>query len=238
MERSVPIPVLLLYDLHVPEKIRAPDGGALPADGGGGHPLLLALHGYGQTKEWILDKARRIHDGDWLIAALQGPNGFMVEDRHGGQRTGFNWGARHRHHEAVAVHHQALLAVIEDVGTVVPVDSRAIFLLGFSQPVSFNYRFVFTFPARVRGVIGVCGGIPGDHDQVAFQPSATSVLHIGTTNDEFYDADRVRGFRPWLEGLASDVELDLVKGGHAFPDGSPERIEAWIRSRLPRDSGR
>jgi pimeloyl-ACP methyl ester carboxylesterase len=44
-------------------------------------------------------------------------------------------------------------------------DPARVFLLGFSQSCALNYRFAFTHPDRLRGVVGICGGIPGDWKQ-------------------------------------------------------------------------
>jgi hypothetical protein len=40
--------------------------------------------------------------------------------------------------------------------------TRARLLLGFSQTCALNYRFAFTHAGTLRGVVGICGGLPGD----------------------------------------------------------------------------
>ena len=58
-------------------------------------------------------------------------------------------------------------------------DPARIFLLGFSQSCALNYRFAFTYPDRLRGVIGICGGLPGDWETSAlYQPTKAAVFHL------------------------------------------------------------
>lgn len=225
MERSFSQQTRLYYGLHLPQgytKRRR-------------YPLLIALHGYGGNKESMMRLARRINDRDWLIASLQGPHPFFLPARDGESvhKTGFGWAARDRHEDAVALHHQSLLDLIEDVAADYAVDSRHLFLMGFSQAVALNYRFIFSHPNVIRGTIGVCGGIPGDRQQKPYQCSDTDVLHIATTEDEFYHPDRVKTFEPWLGQLARSVELRFYQGRHVFPRRSPSAINRWIGQRLP-----
>jgi predicted esterase len=73
--------------------------------------------------------------------------------------------------ETIQLHHRTVLAVIEEAAAEHHIDRSAIFLLAFSQSVSLNYRFAFTHPGVIRGVIGVCGGIPGDWSQDKYSVS-------------------------------------------------------------------
>jgi phospholipase/carboxylesterase len=230
MERSLAEQVRLYYDLHVPptQNTRRRT------------PLLIALHGYSGNKDSMMRLARRINERDWLIATLEGPYRFVpsVNNAPNETRTGFGWASPYKHDESVALHHQSLLDLIEAVAAEYAIDRQRIFLLGFSQPVSLNYRFVFTYPNVIRGVIGVCGGIPGDREQNPYQPSTTDVLHIATTQDEYYDVDRVRSFIPWLRQQGQSVELRVYQGAHVFPRRSLRYIAQWISQRIAQDSKR
>ena len=60
------------------------------------------------------------------------------------------------------LHHRAVLDMADTLIDEGVADPKNIFLLGFSQTCALNYRFAFTHGKRLRGVIGICGGIPGD----------------------------------------------------------------------------
>jgi len=224
MERHLVEQIRLYYDLHVP-----PDYNKRRR-----YPLLIALHGYGGNKESMMTLAGRINERDWLTAALQGPYSFIIPpgDNAKEVKTGFGWAARYKHEDSVALHHEGLLDLVDSVAVDYSIDLGRVFLLGFSQAVALNYRFVFSYPHVIRGVIGVCGGIPGDHQQKTYEPSDTDVLHIAAVRDEFYDLDRVKTFVPWLEQQARSVELKVYRTNHVFPRRSLGYINRWICERL------
>src|SRR5881396_1823859 len=138
LERTTQHRTNLYYDLYVPD-------GDVP----GPRPLLIAFHGYEGNKESMLALAQKINSREFIIASVQGPNAFFVrsESERNKPRIGFGWMMQYKAEETAVEH---------------TIDRRAIFLIAFSQSVSLNYRFAFTNPGVIRGVIAVCGGIPGD----------------------------------------------------------------------------
>ena len=184
--------------------------------------------------------ARRVGVPDVLIASLQGPypfsypfgmNGFAVHTP-GEVKIGFGWATRWKDAESIRLHHRNLLKLIEQVSREHPVNSDKIFLLGFSQPVALNYRFVFTHPNIIRGVIAVCGGVPGDWDKAPYRKSNTDVLHIATDRDPYYPLERSRMFKAQLASRAREVEFIVHREGHRFPRRAFPRIAAWLQARL------
>jgi predicted esterase len=210
----------LYYDLYVPEGASGP------------RPLLIALHGYEGNKESMMALARKI-SGDYIIASVQGPNAFLMrsDSEPAKPKIGFGWMMQYKAEETIRLHHQTLLSVIEQTSAEHAVDERAIFLLAFSQSVSLNYRFAFTHPGSIRGVIAVCGGIPGDWFQSKYQDSDTDVLIIAGETDEFYPLERTRTFRDAMAKHAGSVEFRSFPAGHIFPRESLPIIDAWIRER-------
>lgn len=221
IERTTEQRTQLYYDLYVPdENPQTPK------------PLVIALHGYEGNKESMLAVARRTNDRDFIIASVQGPNGFFVRsDDEREPKIGFGWMMQFKAEETIRLHHQTLLAVIEDTAAQYPVNRRAIFLIAFSQSVSLNYRFAFTYPDLIRGVIAICGGIPGDWDTDKYQPSHTDALIIAGETDEFYPIERVRTFEPAIARRAHSVTFKSYPVGHAFPRESMSLINDWIIER-------
>jgi phospholipase/carboxylesterase len=224
MERHLVEQIRIHYDLYVPPNYSKRRK----------YPLLIALHGYGGTKDSMMKLARRINGDHWLIASVQGPNAFIIQPGHYSKeaKTGFGWAARYKHEEAVALHHEILLDLVEDVGTDYLVDKKRLFLLGFSQSVALNYRFICTYPKYIRGVVAVCGGIPGDQQRVNYLVADTEVLHVATDQDEFYPLDQVKAFMPWLEQHTLSAELKVYKDKHVFPRRSLNYISRWISQRV------
>ena len=223
VERTTQQRANLYYDLYVPD-----------GDAASPRPMLIALHGYEGNKESMMALAQKINSSDFIIASVQGPNGFFVrsESEPNKPKIGFGWMMQYKAEETIRLHHQTLLSVIEETAAEHAIDRRAIFLLAFSQSVSLNYRFAFTHPGVVRGVISVCGGIPGDWDQDKYHNSDTDLLIIAGETDEFYPLERTRTFKEAMARRASSVEYRSFPVGHVFPRESLAIIDDWIKGRL------
>ncbi|PYS93901.1 MAG: hypothetical protein DMF64_02625 [Acidobacteria bacterium] len=221
-ERTLTAQVRLYYDLHAPSHVPA--------------PLLVALHGYGSSKGWMLRAARECVPEGFAVAALQGPHQHLKEPREPGGplRYGFGWLTNFHPEDSVAVHHRALLDLIAALVDEGVVDPHHLFLLGFSQTCALNYRFAFTHTDILRGVIGICGGLPGDWQTSAtYQPTQASVLHLAGARDEFYPPARVADYERQLRERARDVEFKSYEdAGHELTDAMRGDVRAWLQARV------
>jgi len=131
-DRHLAAEVKLYYDLDLPDDRPA--------------PLLLALHGYGANKRQMSREARQMAPDRFAIASPQGFHQHIREPREAGGplRFGFGWLTSYRPEESVAIHHKALIDLIDQLVAENAVDPQRIFLLGFSQSFALNYRFAFT----------------------------------------------------------------------------------------------
>ncbi|MGI8654446.1 MAG: alpha/beta hydrolase [Pyrinomonadaceae bacterium] len=221
-ERSLAAEVKLYYDLDV------------PADAGTPAPLLIALHGYGDNKAWMMREARKLAPVGFAVAALQGFHQHMKKAKRDGAPFGygFGWLTNFRAEESVALHHRALLDLIEPLVREGIAIREQIYLLGFSQSVALNYRFVFAYPNIVRGVVGICGGLPGDWEtSEVYMASETSVLHLCGARDEFYPPARVEDYLRRLSTRAADVELKSYDAAHEIAPAMRDDVRVWLQSR-------
>lgn len=221
-QRTLAAEVKLYYDLDVPADT------TMPA------PLLIALHGYGDNKTWMMREARKLAPGGFAVAALQGFHQHMKKAKRDGAPFGygFGWLTNFRAEESVALHHRALLDLIEALVNEGVAQREQIYLLGFSQSVALNYRFVFAYPNIVRGVVGICGGLPGDWEtSEVYMASETSVLHLCGARDEFYPPARVEDYLRRLSARAADVELKNYDAAHEIAPAMRDDVRAWLQSR-------
>ena len=194
-------------------------------------PLLIALHGYGASKWHALREAKMIGPEGFALAALQGPHQHLREpkEKGGPLRFGFGWLSSYRPEESVAIHHRALLEMIDSLIHDNIADRNRIFLLGFSQSCALNYRFVFSHPHVLRGVIGICGGLPGDWDvSEAYQETDASIFHLAGDRDEYYSPARVENYAAQLRQRAGDVEFRSYDAGHEISTAMREDIREWL----------
>lgn len=219
-DRAVGAEIKVYYDLHTPEETPA--------------PLLIALHGYGANKKQMMREARQMAPPNFAIAALQGFHQHMKEPKEPGGplRFGFGWLTNFHPEESVAIHHQVVLDVIKTLVADKVVDASNIFLLGFSQSCALNYRFAFTHAGVLRGVIGICGGLPGDWTtSESYRPTEAAVFHLAGNQDEFYTPARVKEYSEQLRQRASDVTFRSYEGGHDFVPEMRGDISAWLLSK-------
>jgi len=194
-------------------------------------PLLIALHGYGANKQQMMREAQQMAPEEFAIASLQGFHQHIREprERSGPLRFGFGWLTNFRSEESVAIHHQALLDLIKVLTDDSVADPSRIFLLGFSQSCALNYRFAFTHPEQLRGVIGICGGIPGDWETSGLYRSAQfDVLHLAGTRDEFYPPERVKDYEKHLRMRARSVEFKSYDAEHEIVPTMREDVVQWL----------
>lgn len=197
-------------------------------------PLLIALHGYGANKRQMMREAQLMSPRHFAIASLQGFHQHIRDPRETGGplRFGFGWLTNFRAEESVAVHHRALLDLIRVLTDEGVADPSRIFLLGFSQSCALNYRFAFTQPDSLRGVIGICGGIPGDWETSAvYRPSQVDVLHLAGTRDEFYPPERVKDYERQLKMRAGSVEFKSYDATHEIVPEMREDVVQWLSRR-------
>ena len=217
IDRSLSARINLYYDLHLPAT--------------GPAPLLIALHGYGANKRQMMREAQQIAPEDFAIASLQGFHQHIREPREPGGplRFGFSWLTNFRPEESVAIHHQALLDLTSQLIVEGVADSAQVFLLGFSQTCALNYRFAFTHSERLKGVIGICGGIPGDWEtNNGYHGSELKVFHLAGTRDEFYPPERVRDYKQQLETRARNVKFKSYDATHEIVPEMREDIRQWL----------
>jgi len=221
IERALSAQIKLYYDV-----IAAPARSA---------PLLIALHGYGASKWHALREAKLTAPDGFALAAPQGPHQHLREPKQPGGplRYGFGWLSSYRPEESVAIHHHALHDMTESLVDEGVADRDRIFLLGFSQSCALNYRFAFTHPDMLRGVIGIAGGIPGDWETSdAYQQTTASVFHLAGAHDEYYPPPRVTNYGEQLRQRAKDVDFRSYDAGHEISAKMREDIRAWLMARV------
>jgi phospholipase/carboxylesterase len=221
-----------------PEEWRIPQELAAYADfhssGAASSPLLIALHGYGGNKRSMARLVRPAVPEGFALATLQGPHPHLVrpEDRSRPLGFGFGWITNWKPEESIALHHAAIDAIVRRAAAERGADPGAVFLLGFSQSVALNFRYAFTFPGKVRGIVAVAGGIPGDWDgEGKYRDAATDVLYLAGRTDEFYPPERIENNARALERRGARVRVEVLDAGHDIPPEAHALIRNWLGDR-------
>lgn len=219
-DRVLKAEIKLYYDLYVPETAKKPA------------PLLVALHGYGAHKRYMMREARSFAPDDFVIAALQGFHQHWREQPEAGAppKIGFAWLTSYKAEESVQVHHRALLDLIENLIAENVADENRIFLLGFSQSCALNFRFAFSHPERLRGVAGISGGIPSDWEKnEKYKNTNAAIFYLYGTRDEFYGLEAFEKNAEKLRMRAADYQSKVYDAAHEITDEMRADINLWLK---------
>jgi len=211
--------IKLYYDLFVPENLENPA------------PFLLAVHGYGAHKRYMMREAHLIAPENFVIASIQAPFQHYRETD-GGFKVGFGWLTDYKSDESILVHHNFALRLIEKLAKEKLTDEKQIYLFGFSQACALNFRFALTHPERVRGVIGVCGGIPSDLEtNEIYQKLNAEVLYLYGDTDEFYPLEKFENFKKKLNDILPNFQSKCYEAKHEITDEMRKDMRAWLIER-------
>ena len=214
---SLTAKINLYYDLFVPENVTKPA------------PLLIAVHGYGAHKRYMMREAKLVAPDNFVIAAIQAPHPhFRRTDD--GYRVGFGWLSDHKPEEYVRLHHKFILDVIEKLASDELIDRGRIFIYGFSQACALDFKFAFTHPETLRGVIGVCGGIPGDLEtNPSYKPFSAETFYLYGDDDEFYTQEQFQTFNEKLAGRIENYRSKHYAAKHEITDEMRADIKDWLK---------
>src|SRR5437868_6541902 len=125
---SVTAEIQLYYDLHIPAGVR-------------NAPLLIAVHGYGAHKRYMMREARIVAPDNWVVASLQAPHPHYRPTDDGGYRVGYGWLSSENPDPHIELHHRFVLDVIDKLDSDDVIDRERVFIYGFSQACALNFRF-------------------------------------------------------------------------------------------------
>ncbi|MBK8302794.1 MAG: hypothetical protein IPK98_05100 [Chloracidobacterium sp.] len=213
---SMKAEINLYYDLYVPDNITNPA------------PLLIAVHGYGAHKRYMMREARLVAGDDFVIAAIQAPHPHYrrTDD---GYRIGYGWLSDQKPEEHIRLHHKFVLDVIEKLAADGVIDDKRVFMYGFSQACALNFRFAFTHPEVLSGIVGVCGGIPGDLEtSEKYKPFSADTFYLYGDDDEFYTQEQFAGFNEKLGTKLPNYRSKHYTAKHEITEDMRVDIKDWL----------
>ncbi|MEO8648971.1 MAG: PHB depolymerase family esterase [Acidobacteriota bacterium] len=212
--------IKLYYDLYVP-----------PAAGGDPPPLLIAVHGYGAHKRYMMREAAAVAPDHFVIASIEGPHQHFRQTE-GGLKVGFGWLTDHRSAESIALHHRFVLDLISVLASEKTIDPSRVFLFGFSQACALNFRFAFTYPDAASAIVAIAGGIPGDLEtNPSYGAPAAATLYLYGNDDEFYSNERFVEFDQKLRSRLPNFSSRQFTAKHEITDEMREVVREFLRDK-------
>ncbi|MGE3465367.1 MAG: alpha/beta hydrolase [Pyrinomonadaceae bacterium] len=211
----------LFWDLYVPDGIAAPA------------PLLIAVHGYGAHKRYMMREAKLVAGDRFVIASIQAPHPHY-RPTPDGYRIGYGWLSDEKPEQHVRLHHRFVLDVIERLDSDGLIDREQIYMYGFSQACALDFRFAFTHPNVLKGIIGVCGGIPGDLDtNRGYKPFAAETFYLYGDDDEFYTQEKFAAFDSKLASVLPNYCSKHYAAKHEITDEMRRDIGEFLSLTKP-----
>ncbi len=124
---SITTEIKLYYDLYVPENVSK------------NASLLLAVHGYGAHKRYMMREARLIAPENFVVASIQAPYQHFRQTNDG-YKVGFGWLTDFKPEQSVAIHQKFVLDIIEKLSASNLIDRKNLYLYGFSQGNCLKYN--------------------------------------------------------------------------------------------------
>lgn len=189
-------------------------------------PLLLVLHGFGQVAAEFIKIFEPLVERGVLVAAPQAPHQFYkkLADR----TVGFSWLTRYERDQSI----QDFARYMEDFYALVQrehrLDTRRVFVLGFSQGVSMAYRMWAHSNIPLAGLIACGGDLPPDVGEKLDALPALKVLLVHGRNDQIVPLRKAHEARAQLSAANMPVELFEFEDEHLIPPEAMPQIARLI----------
>lgn len=189
-----------------------------PPDAAAGAPLVIGLHGRGDTPEHFSGLSGRIGPRlawRFLKAPLpwrENSQWFRMDAGDGGR----------------ADMEQALTLVDAHVRSA---GSRKVALFGFSQGCFVAAHYAAAHPDRIAAVLCAGGGLVYSPPELAPGPRPALLFFHGS-EDAVIPITRAREAKQQLENRGMACEMIVHAEGHSLPDAELPRLRAWLERQL------
>ena len=197
-------------------------------------PLLILLHGYGSNEEDLFSFANELPD-ELLIISARAPLSMGL--------GGYAWYTIHFDNsdgkfsdtDEALKSKEIINTFIDEVIANFEVDSKKVFLLGFSQGTILSYSVALSYPEKVKYVIGLSGYIntellPSTLEKENYQNLEIYSSH-GTV-DQVIPVEWARKTKPFLENLDIKNDYEEYQVGHGVAPQNFYSLKQWIEKRI------
>lgn len=204
------------------------------APGAGKPPLLLLLHGVGSNERDLFALAPQVVDPRYFVVAARGPI-ELQPDAHAWYRvdftpTGITWDAAQ-----AEASRQRLIAFLDELVAIHPVDPDRVYLLGFSQGAIMALAVALTRPEKVAGAAALSGRLRLE-DLPELAPAerlaGMPVLVQHGRYDPLLPIELGRATRDQLARLPVDLAYREYPMGHHVTPESLADLSRWLRERI------
>jgi predicted esterase len=125
----------------------------------------------------------------------------------------------------------AMSAMLADVQTALSIDSRRLYLVGFSGTTRFAWQVsTHELVGNIAGIIGAGAGVPGSRAWIRSNIGKSAPVLYGTIGTLDANFEEVRQLDEELDAIGTPHHVERFDGGHQWPpvDVSTRAVE-WIQ---------
>lgn len=219
-KRSEPRIGLLAVTCHADYAVQVPAGAE------GSMPLVIALHGWGQTCRGFVRRLAPLADRGFLLAAPQAPHPLYVSMDP--KKVGFSWLTIYERDRAVAEFLEYMDRLIARLRADYAVDTSRIFLLGFSQGVSMAHRLAVSGRVPVAGLVAWAADLPPDVAEKLPERAPYPVLLVHADDDPVVPHTKSDEAEATLVQHGFPVDRIAYTGGHVVAPEPLARAADWL----------
>lgn len=203
--------------------------------GGGLHPTLLTLHGFGANTLDLLGLAPHLSGGKFLVVCPQGPFQVPISDA----AVGYGWfpitGAGPINVQAVLDAREQLKTFLADAFERYPIDPKRLAIVGFSQGGVMAYSLGLCEPERYAGLAALSSWLPKDLLSTFPDVPATEQLPVliqHGSQDELVDVGRARQSVETLQNVNVPLTYREYEMGHQINAESLGDLSNWLQEKV------
>lgn len=201
----------------------------LPKDPGPHTPIVIGLHGWGQSCRGFSRRLGPLADAGFAVVVPQAPHQFYVSMDP--KKVGFSWLTMYERDRSIAEFVEGLSAVIDDVGAKHGLETSRVFIIGFSQGVSMAHRFAVSGVAAVAAIAACAADLPPDVEAQLPAPHLYPVLIVHAHEDPIVPWEKGESAAAAIDRAGHPVDVHRFGGGHTLPADVVKHIATWFQSR-------
>jgi predicted esterase len=224
------------FDVAASWKLLLPDGPA-PA---GGWPLVVGLHGWGQSADYFAWLCRPLVFGGAAFLFPQGPWSFEMR-KAGKIRIGHAWylydGGDEPFRSTLARAEAHLIGLMDELGASQPIDGTRAALFGFSQGAYTGYFVTLRNTDRFQAMAGLGGGRLKPEFVAKNVESARRIpyLLLHGAQDASVPLERTSLMKAELEAWGFPVFLETFVAGHEMTESMLARAGGFLAAALQQE---
>ncbi len=113
--------------------------------------------------------------------------------------------------------YKAMDAMLEDVQRSLSIDSRRLYLVGFSGTARFAWELSTRMPGTFAGIIGAGAAVPGGRAWIRSNIGKSSPVLFGTIGILDPNYEELRSFDAELDTIGAIHHVERFDGGHQWP---------------------